>query len=110
MNRTTRDQIWSIVNRLDIDVGIHIDSLHLFAEEVLKEFGNEEKFFIQDSRNYIGNSMSFWAAKGGYTTNLDKAAIFTEEHAKEICSQRDSDVMLKVSNVMANAIKTVEIL
>lgn len=34
----------------------------------------QELFYVQDSRTYVGNSVSWWALEGkGYTTDLSKA-------------------------------------
>ena len=30
------------------------------------------EFYLQDSRDYVGDGLSFWAQGGGYTTNIDK--------------------------------------
>lgn len=51
------------------------------------------KYYIQDARSYVGNDMLFWTqSKGGYTTDLDKAGLFSEEEAREICSDRKTDI------------------
>ncbi len=51
------------------------------------------KYYIQDKRQYVGNDMLFWTqSKGGYTTDLDKAGLFTEAEAREICRHRKSDI------------------
>ena len=43
---------------------------------------SNKKFYIQDKRQYVGNSI-MWFAKGGngYTTDIDKAEIFTKDDA-----------------------------
>ncbi|MDC3735453.1 hypothetical protein KDL27_06625 [Pseudomonas syringae pv. syringae] len=47
------------------------------------------QFYLQDSRSYVGDGLTFWALGGGYTTNLDKAELFTAEHATR---HRDTDI------------------
>ncbi len=48
---------------------------------------NSNKFYIQDKRQYIGNSIAWWAKGGnGYTTNIDRAEIFTKEDAVELAT------------------------
>ena len=50
-------------------------------------------YYIQDKRQYVGNSILWWAKNhNGYTTDIDKAHIFTEKEAIEICGQRDTDI------------------
>ncbi|MFG0851903.1 hypothetical protein ACF8R4_12950 [Pseudomonas sp. FYR_2] len=36
------------------------------------------QFYLQDSRSHVGDGLMFWALGGGYTTNLDKAELFTQ--------------------------------
>lgn len=47
------------------------------------------QFYLQDSRSHVGDGLTFWALGGGYTTNLDKAELFTAEQAT---SHRDTDI------------------
>ncbi|WP_423812542.1 hypothetical protein [Pseudomonas viridiflava] len=47
------------------------------------------KFYLQDSRSYVGDGLTFWALGGGYTTNLNKAELFTADQAT---SHRDTDI------------------
>ncbi|MFK3794779.1 hypothetical protein [Pseudomonas sp. NPDC088444] len=49
-----------------------------------------DQFYLQDSRSYVGDNLTFWAKDGqGYVTDLDKAEVFTAEQAT---SHRDTDV------------------
>ena len=51
------------------------------------------KYYIQDSRNYVGNCILFWAKNNsGYTTNINDAGLYDEESAKSICKNRKSDI------------------
>lgn len=44
-----------------------------------------DKYYIQDTRQIVGNDMMWWAIGGkGYTTDLDKTHIFTWEEAIEL--------------------------
>lgn len=57
-------------------------------------------FYIQDSRQYVGNNILFWAKGGnGYTCHVDEAQKYTEEEANRIHENRSSDVPLKVEDV-----------
>ena len=60
----------------------------------------KDMYYIQDSRQYVGNCVLWWAKGGnGYTCNLLKAALYTEEEAKKICSDRETDIMRLVMKV-----------
>ena len=60
----------------------------------------EEKYYIRDSRQYVGNCLLWWRKdKCGYTTNLDDAGRFTKEEAEKICLNRDTDVMYLVDDI-----------
>lgn len=49
---------------------------------------NRDRMYIQDIRGYVGNSVSWWAKGGsGYTTNIDKAEVFTEKEAMKLVSE-----------------------
>src|SRR5690554_6154990 len=50
------------------------------------------KFYMQDSRQYVGNDVLFWAKKGGYTTDVSKAALFDKELAARMHESRPTDI------------------
>jgi rubrerythrin len=53
---------------------------------------NEELFYLQDSRSYVGNDILWWAKKGmGYTTDLTKAEVYTKEQAVRQHQCRETD-------------------
>ncbi|HQS60002.1 MAG TPA: hypothetical protein PKZ37_16620 [Gallionellaceae bacterium] len=52
----------------------------------------EQEFYLQDSRDYIGNDVLWWADAGGYTTDLNKAEIFTKESAYRQNKMRETDI------------------
>lgn len=54
--------------------------------------GNKDQFYLQDSRDYVGNSMLFWRRGGGYTTDLTQAAVFSKDYALNRHRDRDTDV------------------
>lgn len=38
---------------------------------------NDDMYYLQDSRGYVGNDLLFWAkGSAGYTTNLEEAELF----------------------------------
>ncbi|MBL4940949.1 MAG: hypothetical protein JKY81_04725 [Colwellia sp.] len=49
-------------------------------------------YYVQDSRSYLGNDILWWADKGGYTTNLSKAEVFTKERAVHLNQNRITDI------------------
>lgn len=51
-----------------------------------------DKFYLQDSRSYVGNDILFWRDGGGYTTDLSKAEIFTMEEAVRKNQSRETDI------------------
>lgn len=55
------------------------------------------EYYIQDTRQYVGNNMLFWAKGGGYTCHIDEAQIFSKEDAKAIHKNRKSDKPWRVS-------------
>lgn len=52
-----------------------------------------DRFYLQDSREYIGNDVLWWAKDGkGYTTDLSKAHVYTREQALAQHRCRPSDI------------------
>lgn len=49
-------------------------------------------YYLQDSRGYVGNCMSFWATAGGYTTDVSKAEVMTKDVAVRRHEARESDI------------------
>ena len=48
-----------------------------------------KKFYIQDTRSYVGNSMLWWKHDNcGYVCDIRQARIFTNEEARKICRGR----------------------
>jgi len=69
----------------------------------------EELFYIQDSRQYVGNCMLWWGAKSrGYTCNLDLAGKYSRQEAEEICANRESEKMWPVAEIDALASRHVD--
>jgi hypothetical protein len=62
----------------------------------------EYLFYIQDSRSFAGNSVSWWAVDGkGYTSDLTKAWKVTRDKALSIQSTRDHDIAWPCSAIDA---------
>lgn len=52
-----------------------------------------ELFYMQDSRQYVGNDVLWWALDGkGYTTDLSKAQTYSKGEAQAMHNSRRTDV------------------
>ncbi|WP_367304168.1 hypothetical protein [Burkholderia multivorans] len=50
-------------------------------------------FYLQDSRSFVGNDVMWWAQNGnGYTTDLRKAHVYTQEEAQARHNARETDI------------------
>jgi len=51
------------------------------------------EFYLQDSRGYVGNDVLWWAKDGkGYTTDLSKAHVYSQEDAVRQHECRETDI------------------
>lgn len=67
-------------------------------------------FYIQDTRQYVGNCVLWWCPNsGGYTTQIDEAGLYTEEEANKICSNRNTDIAWPQDVVEKSIVKHVRI-
>lgn len=65
-------------------------------------------FYLRDTRTNVGNSCMFWAQDGkGYTSNLDKAHVYTLEEAQRYFNSRHTDVPL--SKALVDELSTVRV-
>ncbi|MBU2113681.1 MAG: hypothetical protein KKE94_07890 [Gammaproteobacteria bacterium] len=60
-------------------------------------------FYLRDTRSNVGSNAQFWAAQGGYTTNLKAAEVFREDKALRQHQCRETDLPVAVDFV---ALKT----
>lgn len=51
-----------------------------------------DQFYLQDSRQIVGNDMMWWALGGGYTSDVSKAEVFTRDEAQRQHNRRETDV------------------
>lgn len=52
-----------------------------------------ELYYLQDNRSYVGNDLLFWAKDGaGYTTDLNKAEIYSRKSALGQHRCRETDI------------------
>jgi len=49
------------------------------------------KYYLQDTRSYVGNDLLFWRLGGGYTTDVSLAEVFDEDKAFRQNKCRDTD-------------------
>lgn len=65
-------------------------------------------FYLRDSRSNTGGSCMFWAENGnGYTTNLDRAHVYTLDEAQRYFNSRHTDVPL--SKALVDELVTVRV-
>lgn len=58
-------------------------------------------YYIEDTRQRVGNSVMWWAPDGkGYTCDLRCAGVYDEEEAKRIAGKRGTDRLWPVGEVM----------
>ena len=84
-----------------------------YLQQLIKEKRNNsllklkdnDMFYVQDSRQYVGNSVLWHALNGnGYTTNIKNAQKYTKEQIiKKFQNGRDSDIIWSAKHIDANA-------
>lgn len=52
----------------------------------------QRMFYLQNSAQYLGNSMLWWAKLGGYTTDLEQAKLFTKDEVQAQHNARHEDI------------------
>lgn len=92
--------------------GIFFAQQHISELQVAEENNVTGKFFIQDSRVYVGNCIMWWRAEGkGYTTDISDAGRFTKEEAEKICNPRTgrkTDIMHRCEDILPLVCGTVD--
>lgn len=70
---------------------------------------DDDLYYLQDSRSYVGNCPSWWAKdRAGYTTKLDEAHRFTFDEAMRQHRERSTDIPWSCSEIDALARLTVD--
>ena len=65
-------------------------------------------FYIQDSRQYVGNDMLFWGRNNsGYVSDLDKAEVYTLSEAIKYAS-RETDIIWPYDHIESIHRRTVD--
>lgn len=52
----------------------------------------EDSYYLQDSRSLTGTNLMFWAKGGSYTSDIERAEVFTKEAAVAQNQSRSSDL------------------
>lgn len=55
-----------------------------------------KQYYLRDTRSNVGSNAQFWNEKGGYTTNLKAAEVFSEEQALRLHRTRETDLPVAV--------------
>lgn len=50
------------------------------------------KYYLQDSRAFVGNNILWWKEGGGYVDDLEQAEVFTKEEAFKQQASRVTDI------------------
>jgi hypothetical protein len=53
---------------------------------------NSKTYFLQDSREHFGGNLKLWAAENGYSSDVRRARVFTEEEAFSQNRCRPTDI------------------
>jgi len=73
------------------------------------DLGAEPMFYIQDTRQFVGNCPMWWGPNGrGYVTRLDEAGRYTEQEAIKQNRTRDTDIPWPCAEIDAIARHTVD--
>jgi hypothetical protein len=79
--------------------------------EKLQYLDENETYYVQDARSYLGNSVFWWALNSnGYTTYINKAQKYTkDEIIKRFSNGRDTDIIWNSKHVEENVSSHVDI-
>lgn len=73
------------------------------------DLGAEPMFYIQDTRQFVGNCPMWWGPNGrGYVTRLNEAGRYTEQEAIKQNRTRDTDIPWPCAEIDAIARHTVD--
>jgi hypothetical protein len=65
-------------------------------------------YYIQDTRQFVGNCVMFWRHEGkGYTCDFEEAGVFSGDDPR-VHSDRDTDVPWPVMQVRASRVTHVD--
>lgn len=69
-------------------------NIRLVIEKALSPApADPDQYYLQDSRDYVGNDLMFWGIEGrGYVTDVSKAQVYTKAEAARQHQVRDTDI------------------
>lgn len=66
----------------------------------LRGLDENDHYYVQDARSYVGNSVIWWAEGGGYTTDITKAHKYIKEGIlKSFLNGRVTDIIWSAEHV-----------
>ncbi len=66
------------------------------------------RYYIQDTRSYLGDAVMWWRPNGeGYTSDIDAAGEYEEEHAMRLHEGRETDLPIPVDVARAAIVRVV---
>jgi hypothetical protein len=82
---------WKMEHNMEVKARLH----------KMYELSDDDMYYVQDARNYVGNAVLWWGlGGGGYVTDLKKAQKYTKaEIVKEFGDGRDTDKIWPASHV-----------
>lgn len=79
------------------------------CDKMVTDEVEEERYYIQDTRNYLGNAMMWWGPNnGGYTADISKAGKYTLEEAKRHHASRSTDVAWACGYIDAKKVSVID--
>lgn len=69
----------------------------------------QQGYYLQDTRDIVGNSMVWWEKGGGYTTDIERARVFSKAEADKKHSQRPTDLPWRKDYIDARIRKHVDV-
>lgn len=88
--------------RCDLD-SVMVQGLR--RKKVIESDCNE--YYVQDSRNYVGNAMLLWGKNSnGYVCSINEAHLFSKKEILDGFKWRDTDIIWKKSD-LDNHLKTI---
>ena len=72
--------------------------------KILMGLDDGDMYYVQDARNYVGNSVLWWGLNSsGYVTDIAKAHKYTkEEIVKRFTDGRETDIVWSAKHIEAN--------
>lgn len=69
---------------------------------------SKKRVVLCDTRSRVGSSLMFWAARGGYTSDLSKAEVFSEQEATKLHKSCKTAVPMLLDLLLEKAVYAVD--